>query len=194
MTRFCLYALPAVLAAILLGSAGCARSAATRYYTLEPLAEVAPASPGGVAEVLGVGRVQVPEYLQQRSLVVRQAPFQLHYCDFDLWALPTADAVAQVLRDNLARLTGAARVVCQPWRADDAPRRQVNLEITALEMDEAGRGVVEARWEIRDARGGLLDSGQGAYREPAGAIPALPAALSRDLLALSRDLAAALSR
>ena len=173
---------------------GCMTSAPTHHYTLTALAP--PPPPGLETErTLGVGPLRLPLHLRQSALVRRTSAYRVTYGDFDLWADPVEDGVTEILMENLARLTGARRVVRHPWRPNEAPDRQLALEITAFELAADGQAELTARWEIRDAHGSLLESGETSRSESAGGqLDALAEALSRALLALSRDLAAALSR
>jgi uncharacterized lipoprotein YmbA len=139
--------------------------------------------------------VRLPLRLRQAALVRRSSAYRVAYSDLDTWADPVEELVTGVLVENLARLTGAGRVVCYPWRAGEIPERQLSLEITAFELAADGQAELAARWEIRDAGGALLEAGKTTRREPAdGQIGALAEALSRALLALSRELAAAVAR
>ena len=155
----------AVCAAVLL-LAGCMTSAPTRHYTLLALA---PASTPGAttARTVGVGPLRLPQHLRQAALVRRVNEYRVTYGDFDLWADPVEDRVLEVLVENLARLTGARRVLPYPWRVGEAPDRQLSLEVTAFELAADGQAELVARWELRDAHGALLESGVTSRREPA---------------------------
>ncbi len=180
----------AAFGAVVMAS-GCVRSGVTRYYTLAALAPSGPAVP--TAPALGVGPLRLPQYLRQDAMVVRAEPHRLEYRDADLWAEPPEDAVAAVLRENLARLTGTPAVLRYPWRLENAPPRQVSVDITAFELSGGSEALLAVRWELRDAAGSLLHAGSTAYREPAEhGIDSLAEALSRALLRLSQDIAAAI--
>ncbi len=180
--------------AVALLLAGCMKSAPTRHYTLLALAPPRAAGPTSDCS-LGVGPLRLPQHLRQAALVRRTGPYRVTYGDFDIWADPVEDQVVEVLIENLARLSGAPRVLRHPWRVGEAPDRQFSLEITAFELAAAGQAELAARWELRDAHGVRLDSGAGVWREPAaGQIETLAEALSRALLSLSQDLAAAAAR
>lgn len=185
--------LRAALAALcgVVGAAGCVRSGVTRYYTLSALAPAGQTAPA--APALGVGPLRLPQYLRQDAMVVRAEPHRLEYRDADLWAEPPENAVADVLRENLARLTGASVVLRYPWRLEATPPRQVAVDVTAFELTGSSEALLAARWELRDAAGALLRAGSVTYREPAArGIDSLAEALSRALLRLSQDIAAAI--
>ena len=184
--------LAGLLAALL--AAGCASATATRHNTLVPLAPAAP--PGMTSErSLGVGPVRLPPYLRQAALVRRSSAYRVAYSDVDVWADPLEESVTDVVAENLARLTGARRVVRHPWRPSDAPERQIALDIRAFELALDGQAELAVRWELRDAHGALLEAGEATRREPAnGRTGDLAEALSRALLALSHDLAAVVMR
>ncbi|MBN2450067.1 MAG: membrane integrity-associated transporter subunit PqiC [Lentisphaeria bacterium] len=189
MTPSCLRA--AVAGAVLLPMlAGCARSGPARYYTLTPLASPAPAASPG--PVLRIRRVSVPVHLRQAALVVRESPTRLRYAEFDLWAQPVEDGLPEVLADNLARLTGA-QVVADPLsRPSPTPAWEVHVGVRSFEMAADGTAHFAAAWELRAPGGGVAASGTSEAREPVqDGIGGLPQALSRAVLRLSEELAAA---
>jgi len=173
--------------------AGCLRAPGARYYTL---AALAPAPTGATTEAtLGVGPVRVSRHLRQPAMIRRTSAFEVRHCEFDLWADPLEEDIPTVIADNLARLTGAGRVLRSPWPAAETPKRQISLAVEACELNPDGQAELRVRWEVRDPAGTLLDGATATLREPAeGDIGQLAAAVSRALLTLSRDLAAAVGR
>jgi uncharacterized lipoprotein YmbA len=193
MKRPCFGGLAVATALLPMILAGCARSGQTRYYTLAALAP-ATAAPVAAGPSLGLGPVRASRHLRQAAMVQRTTVFQLRLRDFDLWGEPVEEGIGNAVAANLGQLTGAQRIVRYPWRPTEVPDRHVSLQIEAFELAADGQAELRARWEVRDASGTLVAAGTTTVLEPAnGRIDELAAALSRALLTLSRELAAAVS-
>jgi len=80
----------------------CAGSKPARFYLLT--AEVRGAAAQGVEldqprQLIAVGPVELPRYLDRPQIVTRKGPNQLELAEFDLWAESLADNFAGVLID-----------------------------------------------------------------------------------------------
>ena len=177
-----------------LALAGCADGQPTRFYTLSPLAASSRgASPTTMPELtVGVGPVTLPPYLDRPQLVTRAGGNRMVLADFDSWVEPLQGMFTRVLGENLALLLGTDDVLMLPQRRDVALDRQVEVDVTRFDVDDAGNAVLDARWWV-DGRGGdkLLRSGRSTISEPAavGDYTSAAAALSRALGAMSEEIA-----
>jgi uncharacterized protein len=188
----------AVLAAGLALLAGCADSQPTRFYTLSALAD----APGGTLRAnlpeltVGVGPVTLPPYLDRPQLVTRVGGNRMVLADFDSWVEPMPGMFARVLAENLALLLGTDDVLMLPQRRDVTLDRQIEVDVTRFDVDDAGNAVLDARWWVF-GRGGekLLRSGRSTISEPAAAgdYSSAAAALSRALRAMSEEIAQAIA-
>lgn len=181
--------IPLFLAAALWGCAG--RNPPTRYYLLQPLA----AGEAAVADVpvLGVGPVTLRRYLNRDSMVTGAGGGELLLADFDHWAEPLQDNVAQVLADNLGRLAGASQVLAYPWPHTRPVDVQVEVDVGQFHAQADGTVVLQARWSLY--RGdALLRAGRSDIRLPGapGDYRAIATRQSEALAAMSRDIAAAM--
>ena len=180
----------AVLMGGLLVLAGCAGSEPVRYYVLSATL----AGPGGVAArdiAVGVGPVELPEYLDRPQIVTRTSQNELNVADFDRWAGSLKDNTIWVLAENLAILLPSQRVSVYPWKRATPVDYQVTVQVTRFDRLENGESVLAARWRVLDGGGRELLSRTSTYREtPAGPdYAATVAAMSQNLEAFSRDLA-----
>lgn len=178
------------LAAALAGCAG--HNPPTRYYLLQALA----AKEAAVADVpvLGVGPVALRRYLNRDAIVTSAGAGELLLADFDHWAEPLQDNVAQVLADNLGRLAGARQVLAYPWPHTRPVDMQVEVDIGQFHAEAGGAVVLQARWSLY--RGdALLRAGRSDIRLPgaAGDYRVIATRQSEALAALSREIAAALA-
>ena len=190
-------AILAVLAAGL-AMAGCAETPPTRFYTLSPL-EDAPGGtpPANLPELtVGVGPVTLPPYLDRPQLVTRAGGNRMVLADFDSWVEPLQGMFARVLGENLALLLGTDDVLLLPQNRDFALDRQVEVDVTRFDVDDAGNAVLDARWWVYGRNGDkLLRSGRSTISEPAAVddYTAAAAALSRALGAMSTEIAQAIA-
>jgi uncharacterized lipoprotein YmbA len=177
---------------------GCISSSPpARFYTLHseaPSADTALAVIGD--EWVGVGPIDMPDYLDRPQIVTRGDGHRLIVHEFDRWADPLKNRVLNVLMDNVVRLSDSKRVAPYPWSAPFRPDRRVVGEITAFEAGPTGDVVLRARWTVHVP--GEVDEAEiriSEYREaaPHGDFDAMAGAMSRALARWSRDIASALS-
>ena len=130
----------------------------TRYYILAPLATPAqapapvvagagagPGTPAGWA--VGIGRIELPEYLQRKQIAVRRGEHEILYFEGVYWAERPDRAIQRVLGDDLALLLGSHHAVLSSWRRNEV-KAEVYVTVQRFESDEQGRVVLEARWRI----------------------------------------------
>lgn len=184
--------LAATLAALLLG--GCGTSPDTRFYVLsaaqEPLRPVA----GREREIaLGVGPVELPEYLDRPQIVTRTGQNELQLGEFDKWAESLEDSVPHVLAENLAACLPSRKVVTYPWKRSAQVDYQLVVKVIRFE-GSGGESVLNVRWSVSSGDGKTeLLVRESRYTEPAAGTDyrATVAAMSRALGRFSRDVAEA---
>jgi uncharacterized protein len=189
----------AILAVLAAGLtlAGCADTPPTRFYTLSPL-EDAPGGtpPANLPELtVGVGPVTLPPYLDRPQLVTRAGGNRMVLADFDSWVEPLQGMFTRVLGENLALLLGTDDVLLLPQNRDFALDRQVEVDVTRFDVDDAGNAVLDAKWWVYGRNGEkLLRSGRSTITEPAKAddYTAAAGALSDALGAMSQEIAHAI--
>lgn len=182
--------LPLVLALL---AAGCS-SPPTRFYVLSPLAESG-RSVNAHEIAIGVGPVELPDYLDRPQIVTRSGQNRLELAEFDNWAEPLQDNVSQVLAENLAALLPSKRVALYPWKRATLVDYQLAAKIIRFDRSEGGEAVLHVRWSILAGDGSLLFDRESRYREqPAGSgIEATVAAMNKILGQFSRDAAEAVA-
>ena len=173
---------------------GCAGSEPVRYYVLSAAPVAAPAGPGGAAVrelAVGVGPVELPEYLDRPQIVTRTSRNELNMADFDRWAESLKDNTTRVLAENLAALLPSQRVSVYPWKRATPVDYQVTVQVTRFDRLENGESVLAARWRVLDGGGKELLARTSTYRDtPAGPdYAATVAAMNQSLETFSRDVA-----
>jgi uncharacterized protein len=168
-----------------------------RYFVLQPDAVTAPGSPAPKqAMTVGIGRVQVAEYLQRRQFMVRKDSHEVSYSTDVLWAERLDQSIERVLGLNLQSILGATNVLPSAWRPGGV-KVEMHVAVSRFESDPQGRITLEAQWRItnpggthtwRTGRSKIHRQGPPPETDPGGAV----ATLSQSLGDLSRELAAAL--
>jgi len=184
------FAIPLVLAAVLAGA--CATtSSAMRFYLLSPIEGPTTSSAALGDELVGVGPLQLPGYLDRPQLVVRQADGQLALREFDRWGEPLDALLTSTVTANLVRLTGSPRIVAFPLPARASADRRILGRVIRFDADSTGLAVLEVQWSIIDRSGEpLVPVRIDTYRAqaPGTDVVALVAALSDTLAQFSRQL------
>jgi uncharacterized lipoprotein YmbA len=174
---------------------GCA-TVVTRYYTLSPSVPESPAARAAESAVLvGVGSVELPDYVDIPNIVVRTGDNTLDQATFDQWGGSLADMIPRVLVDNLHARMPSDHFVAFPQSGDLPFDFRVPVTISRFDVSTAGEAVVVARWQIRGKAGsGTLVVRETVARADGGgsSYTSRVAALSRALGVLTDEIAAAL--
>jgi uncharacterized lipoprotein YmbA len=190
------FALLVLLTVSTLLVSGCSTGPPARLYVLTslPRAESAPLATGDRDLSIGVGPVELPQYLNRSQIVTGEQSSELHSAVSAQWAEPLQDGFTRVLAENLSLLLATDRVALFPWKTF-IPEHQVVVEVTHFLGQTGDEVSLVALWSIltKDGREALV-SKKSSFREATGSseYAALAAALSRTVAALSRDIAAAL--
>jgi uncharacterized lipoprotein YmbA len=167
----------------------------TRLYVLTSLTQVEPASRASGARdlSLGVGPVEVPQYVNRPAIVTGHDSPELQSAALAEWAEPLRDGFTRVLAENLSLLLATERVAIFPWQSF-VPEYQVVVNVVQFLGQPGGDVSLIALWSIMGQQGALV-SKKSSFREPTGAsdYTALATAMSRTVAALSRDIAAAIT-
>lgn len=132
--------------ALLIGGllAGCGTSPPTNFYLLS--AQDFPAATGSSPSV-GVGPIEVPEYLNRKNMVLSREGNKLEVASLNLWAEPVGAGVQRVLVLNLSGLLNTQEVSYFPWQSQRAPQYSVRVNVLQLEADEQ-RALLSAEWQV----------------------------------------------
>lgn len=122
--------------------AACGSTPQSSYYRLNTTAS----GGSGAEPALGIGPVQIPEYLNRNSLVFTRGDNQLHIATFERWAEPLANGVQRVLGLKLSGALDTQNIRPFPWPHSDAPDYGIQVWILTLDAaPEATRLVAEWR-------------------------------------------------
>ena len=179
---------------VLLGGCIGGKTQPSRFYILTALPSSEPGKQSAEHRIaIGIGPVELPEYLNRPQIVTRANRNQLHLAEFDQWAEPLKDNFSRVLAENLSVLLSTEHVAIFPWDGSTPIDYQVAVEVTRFEGTTGGGTSLIARWSIF-GKGGreLLLRRRSCFSEPGGAkdYDATVSAMNRTLADLSREIAA----
>jgi uncharacterized lipoprotein YmbA len=174
------------LVALLAG--GCASTPDSRFYTLGAIP--GPAAPAADLSVV-VGPVTIPAVVDRPEIVVAMGPNQAWLDEFNRWAAPLANSIAQAVAENLVAMLGTPRVATSPRTLPAGVDYRVVIEVQQFESVPATAATLDAVWTVTRTRDGKAETGRTTARETTTApdYAALAAAHSRALARLSREVA-----
>ena len=192
-----------VIVLILLGVvlSGCITtnpSQPAKFYLLSPMSESkkAPQVEAGEGRfAIGVGPVQIPEYLNRPQIVSRKSTIELFLDEFNKWAEPLEDNFTRVLAENLANILHTEPIAIFPSRGSIPVDYRVTVDVIRFDGMMGKDITLIARWAIfGKEREELLSIRRSVYTEPAGenTYKILVLAKSRAIEKLSKDIAAAI--
>ncbi len=182
---------PVVLAALL---TACGTTPLSTHYLLTASMDGTPAAQ---SPAIGVGPVEIPEYLNRYTLVYRDVENELKIARQARWAEPLEDGISRVLILNLAGLLDTQNVRAFPWHPKRAP--DYGIKVRVLRMDaQNDEAILLAEWVVfRPGQDDELQRGISQHALPLDphrpVAPQLPAAHSTLLYRMSGEIAAAVS-
>jgi uncharacterized protein len=124
--------------------AGCGSSPPNTFYVLS--AHEFPA-PNGTTPALGIGPINIPEYLGRQNMVYNRIDNTLQIASLDMWAEPLGAGIQRVLVLNLTGLLNTQDVSTFPWRPERAP--EFGVEVNLLQLDANKHGaLLTAEWLV----------------------------------------------
>ena len=188
MTR---YARASMAAGLMIAAAVACSSTPTRFYTLSALA-TADSTPTLVS--VAVGRVRLPGVVDTTRVVVGTGANEVRLSDFDRWASPLPEGIAQAVASDLATILGSPRVTLTSDALGPDPDFRVAIEVQRFDSLLGDAAVLEAVWVVRRHSDGRVQVGRTSRREAAAGhgVSGLAAAHSRALASLSADIAASI--
>ncbi|MBN2299441.1 MAG: membrane integrity-associated transporter subunit PqiC, partial [Deltaproteobacteria bacterium] len=159
-----------ILAVLTIFLAGCAGTPPSRFYLLSPLhssghMQAQLTEPGCIS--LGIGPVELPQYLNRPQIITRISENELDLADFDKWAEPLDENISRVLVENLIGLLDPDSFAIHPWKGSMHIDYRIALEIIRFDGSLSSSASLVARWSIFDHEGrNLLITKRVAYSEP----------------------------
>ena len=140
-----------ILVVTLLVLCGClGRSQPTRFYLLHPTlslqtGEEVPAKEG---LKIGVGPVEIPEYLDRPQIVTRVSKSEFQVDEFNQWAESLTYSISTILAENLSNLLATDNLFIYPWLGSTQIDYQIKVDIARFNAIPGGKAVLEAQHTI----------------------------------------------
>ncbi len=197
MSRFRTPLLWIVIGIVLATISGCARSPSSRFYLLDSLVNPASAQEGKTFSdnrcvSIGIGPVEIPDYLDRAQIVTHVTPNEIKLAEFDRWAESLKDNLTRVLAKNLSTLLCVKEISFFPWRREIPRDYRIEVKVIRFDGSPGDKVVLEAWWTLLSGDGKtLLQSKRSNFSEPANSrdYKTMVSAQSRNLASLSREIA-----
>jgi uncharacterized lipoprotein YmbA len=193
-SQFPRWLFPLLLASLFLLPVACGRSLPTRFYLLTPQKTQSGAVPTAGLSV-GVGPVELPDYLDRPQILTRAGDHEIHFAEFDQWGGSLKSNIAYVVAENLGERLNLDAVYTYPWRTAVRVGFQVGISVVRLDARPDGNATLEARWSLLDQDGRrVLLTRRSAFQIPLTRTEyaAIVEAQSRLFAALSDEIAVAI--
>jgi uncharacterized protein len=169
-----------------------------KFYTLSSLASSKSAEAPPLKSdipVVGIGPVEIPDYLDKPEIVTRTATNELLVSEFNLWGGSLKTDIMRVLIENISSLLGSEPVTVVAWRAHIPGSYRIPIYLYRLDAISDGTILLRAKWGIVAKDGKTIDT----IRESSITKPAkgkeyndIVSAMSDVLTDLSKEIASAI--
>ena len=126
---------------------GCQSSPQKSYYLLTPLVPAAETQAETINELIGLGPIELAEYLQRPNMVRMGSDNKLKLNSNDFWGEALDKGIVRVMSLNLTRLNPARMIQPFPWRSDRIPAHSFRVYIHELVLSK-GEARINATWEL----------------------------------------------
>jgi len=178
--------------------AGCSRSPTPRFYTLHSLTDPGTERPGKTTDsgvAIGIGPIELPEYLNRPQIVTRVNPNEVEFAEFHRWAASLRDDFSSTLARNLSNILATDRVAAYPWTSKTPVDVQVKIDVIRFDGRLGKSVVLETAWALfGENRTKPLLSTASVVSEKVeqNGYEGLVQAQSRAIAGLSREIAGAI--
>jgi len=125
----------------------CQQSVPKNYYLLTPLSPIAEKENTHINELLGLGPIELADYLKRPNIVRVRDNNNLNLTTNDFWAEPLDKGIVRVLSLNLVRQNPSRMVIDFPWRSDRIPPYSLRVDIHEL-VSGNDQTSINATWEL----------------------------------------------
>ncbi|MBW1865923.1 MAG: membrane integrity-associated transporter subunit PqiC [Deltaproteobacteria bacterium] len=188
-----------VICLLVLMIAGCRSSTPpVEFYTLASLSgmEMESHEQSAVRDItIGIGPVQLPQFLNRPQIVIRSGPNKLTVSEFHRWGGYFDQDFLRVLAQDISILMPKSRVIEFPWGDRADPDFRIAFNVQQFDGQPGNSVLLNTVWTIKERKGTkALYAKRSIIRQPVSGndYEALVAAHSQALAALSREIAAAI--
>lgn len=181
-------------AILLLLLIACGTTAPTRFYILNPIADMGTSSLAAKNNHISIALawVTLPEHLNRPQIVTRQSGHQVSVDEYNRWAEPLEAHVTAILAENLSLLLGTDRIsITNRFKNSDFDY-QLSVNVLRFDGGPGKEATLVCRWELGrgdESAGSHLQRFSTTRPVEGGGYPDLVATLSSMLADLSREIA-----
>jgi uncharacterized protein len=127
----------------------CGSSAPANFYLLQARPATSfqgPATDAAEEISIGIGPLELPEYLDRPQMVTRSKGNSVKVHEFERWAEPLVEGVSRVVSDNLADLLLSEQIAIHPWHSPLKVDYRLSLTFTRFEGAADGSISLAGRW------------------------------------------------
>lgn len=184
-----------ILIGIFLTLSGCASTEPSRFYTLSTLSDKNMSrhdSPAIGRMSVGIGPIEIPDYLDRPQIVSRSGLNELKLAEYDRWAGSLSENITMAVRENLSLLLATDRVFAYPCNSPSQIDYKVAIKIVRLESVPGDHVALKALWTLtggKDNKELTTRVSDIQERLNVSGYDAIVAAMSRTFASLSREIA-----
>ena len=145
-------AIPILLTTTLMLCGCLGRSPQTKFYLLYPSPSLEAKEVVTTEEdlIIGVGPVELSEYLDRPQIVTQTSESELRVDQFNQWAEPLEVNIARVLAKNLSTLLSTEKLFLFPWSGSTQIDYQVKLNIVDFKGTPDNKVLLRTHYTIFD--------------------------------------------
>ncbi len=185
-----------IMGASIVVQSGCGTSPHSRFYILStPDSPEAKAPADDRCLSLGIGPIDIPDYLDRPQIVTRTTPSEIFLAEFDRWSESLKDNITRVLAKNLSLMLCTKTVAVFPWNVGTPIDYRIEIRVLRLDGSLGGDVFLDASWMVLSGdRTRLLFSKDSNFAETTGGkdYNSFVVAESRALRHLSGEIAEAI--
>ena len=101
--------------------------------------------------IIGLGPIQIPEYINRPQIVTRNSDYQLNVAEFHRWVEPLKESITRSLVINISNNIQTNRVYWMPREDRQYPLDiRIAIDIGRFDGQLNGEVLLESRWSIFD--------------------------------------------
>lgn len=121
-----------------------------RYYTLssvQPAGRQMDPSPVTTPVTVGVGPIDIPDYLERPQILLREGDHGITVAEHDRWAGTLKQEISRVLVENIGGLLPSGSTVLY-WKRNVPIDCRVSVDVTRLDVIPGSSVTMEAQWAV----------------------------------------------
>jgi uncharacterized lipoprotein YmbA len=179
---------------------GCGSSRQARFYTLasiqSPPAAVKQTSVAEGPITVGIGPVEIPDYLDRPQVVIRTAENEIIVSEYDRWGGPLRRDITRVVLEDLSVLLASNQVSVVPWTHGGILHCRAALDVIRFDTTPGKEVWLRAKWTVFGQDGKTVAMvRESNIREPLSSkdVSTIVAAMSQAVGKLSQEMASGIA-